>query len=408
MRLRFAGILAGTTLLAADPSQLTRQAEIRDALAIVQRIEPEILAEQRRVCEIPAPTFAEEKRGLEFKRIFESLGLKNVRIDEAGNVIGERPGDAPRPNLVLAAHLDTVFAAFVEVKTSQDGSVLKGPGIGDDCRGLAVLIGVLRAMNEAKVKTRGTITFVANTGEEGLGDLKGVKQLFNQSLKDKIDSFISVDGTGLQITRIGVGSYRYKVTFKGPGGHSFGSFGNANPIHALGRMIDKISKFEVPDSPKTTFNVGRIGGGTSVNSIAYSASAEIDMRSSDPKSLRELDDKFKRAVQLALNEENERWRNKGKLTVEVQLVGDRPAGETPLDAPILKTALAVSRELGFESRLGEGSTDSNLPMSRNLPAVTIGGGGKGTGAHTLDEAFDATDSWKGTQRALLLAVALVN
>lgn len=381
---------------------------MRKALDFAKQIEPQIIAEQRRVCEIAAPTFQEEKRGLEFKRIFESLGLKNVRIDGAGNVIAERPGKSAKPNLVVAAHLDTVFPEFVGLKTSMEGSVIKGPGIGDDCRGLAVLISMILSLNEARIETKGTLTFVANVGEEGLGDLKGVKHLFNESLKGKIDSFISIDGTGLRITRIGVGSYRYRLAYKGKGGHSFGAFGNANPVHAMGRAIAKIADIQVPDHPKTTFNVGRIGGGTSVNSIAFESWAEVDMRSSDPRSLTAVDEKFKSAAQQALNEENARWKDKGKIALELKMLGNRPAGETAENAPIMKTALAVSKALGFESGVGEGSTDSNYPMSLGIPAITIGGGGKGEGAHSPEESFDITDSWKGSQRAILLAVALVS
>ena len=235
-----------------------------------------------------------------------------------------------------------------------------------------------------------------------------MKHLFNESLKGKIDSFISIDGTGLRITRVGVGSYRYRLAYKGKGGHSFGAFGNANPVHAMGRAIAKIADIQVPDHPKTTFNVGRIGGGTSVNSIAFESWAEVDMRSSDPRSLTALDEKFKSAAQQALNEENARWKDKGKIALELKRLGNRPAGETPENAPILKTALAVSEALGFEAGVGEGSTDSNYPMSLGIPAITIGGGGKGEGAHSPEESFDITDSWKGSQRAILLAVALVN
>lgn len=405
-------LLTAGLISAADVETLVKSPQMQAALEAVKRNEPSILAEQRRVCEIPAPPFTEQKRGLEFQRIFQSLGLKNVRIDQVGNVIAERPGKSAHPNLVLAAHLDTVFPAEVDVRNSQSGTVMKGPGIGDDCRGLAVLIGVIRALDEGKVQTPGTITFVANVGEEGLGDLRGVKNLFDVSLKGQIDNFISIDGTGLGVTRIGVGSYRYKVNFTGPGGHSFGSFGNANPIHALGRAIAKISEFQVTASPKVTFNVGRIGGGTSVNSIAYESWAEVDMRSSDAASLKAIEEKFRAAVQLALNEENERWKNKGKIAVEIKLLGYRPAGETAENAPIVRTATSVSKALGFvagnePAGLREGSTDSNYPMSFHAPAVTIGGGGIGRGAHSLDESFDSTDSWKGTQRALLLSVALV-
>lgn len=401
-------LLSLVSLSAADPAALAQSPQMRKALDFAKQIEPQIIAEQRRVCEIAAPTFQEEKRGLEFKRIFESLGLKNVRIDGAGNVIAERPGKSAKPNLVVAAHLDTVFPEFVGLKTSMEGSVIKGPGIGDDCRGLAVLISMIRSLNEARIETQGTLTFVANVGEEGLGDLKGVKHLFNESLKGKIDAFISIDGTGLRITRIGVGSYRYRLAYKGKGGHSFGAFGNANPVHAMGRAIAKIADIQVPDHPKTTFNVGRIGGGTSVNSIAFESWAEVDMRSSDPRSLTSVDEKFKSAAQQALNEENARWKDKGKISLELKMLGNRPAGETPESAPIMKTAMAVSKALGFESGVGEGSTDSNYPMSLGVPAITIGGGGKGEGAHSPEESFDITDSWKGSQRAILLAVALVN
>jgi acetylornithine deacetylase/succinyl-diaminopimelate desuccinylase-like protein len=345
-------------------------------------------------------------RGKELERLFRQLGLQNVFIDKVGNVVGTRPGAAPRPNLVFAAHLDTVFPEETNVKVTREGNVLKGPGIGDDCRGLTVLLSMIRALDEGKVKTPGTITFVANVGEEGLGDLRGVKELFHTTLKERIDKFVSIDGTGLGIAHIGVGSYRYRVTFKGPGGHSYGAFGNANPIHALGRAIAKISEFQVPAKPKTTFNVGRIGGGTSVNSIPFEAWMEVDMRSPDPASLKALNEKFKAAMQAACDEENQRWNDKGKISVSPELVGLRPAGSTAVDSPIVQTALGVSRALGIEEVLREGSTDSNVPMNLGIPAVTISGGGKGTGAHSLGETFDATDSWIGTQRALLLAISL--
>jgi tripeptide aminopeptidase len=283
---------------------------------------------------------------------------------------------------------------------------MKGPGIGDDCRGLAVLLGVMRALNEAHVKTPGTITFVADVGEEGLGDLRGMKQLFGDTLKGQIDAFISIDGLGGHITNVGVGSYRYKVTFKGPGGHSYGAFGMANPIQAMGRAIAKIDAFEVPAKPKTTFNVGRVGGGTSVNAIPYEAWMEVDMRSAYVKSLEALNQKFKAALNEAVEEENQRWHNNGPVSVSPELVGLRPAGSTPEDSHIVQTALAVSKALNIKSPLQESSTDSNVPMNLGIPAITIGGGGSGTGAHSLNETYDCTDSWLGTQRALLLAVSL--
>jgi acetylornithine deacetylase/succinyl-diaminopimelate desuccinylase-like protein len=397
--------LAGFAL-AQDASKLAEDPTVKAALDAAKRNEAHFIDEQARFCEIPAPPFKEEARGKEFERLFKSLGLENVRIDKAGNVIGVRPGAAAHPNLVFAAHLDTVFPEETSVKVTREGTMLKGPGIGDDCRGLAVMLGVIQALKDAKVKTPGTITFVADTGEEGLGDLRGTKNLFADSLKGQIDKFISVDGTGLSITNTGVGSYRYRVTFKGPGGHSFGAFGMANPIQAMGRAIAKIDAFEVPSNPKTTFNVGRVGGGTSVNAIPFEGWMEVDMRSSDKASLEAVHAKFKNAIQEAVTEENKRWNGRGAVSLTPELVGYRPAGSTSADSAIVITALAVSKIFGHSGRLGEGSTDSNVPMNAGIPAVTIGGGGVGTGAHALTEAFDTKDSHLGTQRALLLAVAL--
>jgi acetylornithine deacetylase/succinyl-diaminopimelate desuccinylase-like protein len=268
------------------------------------------------------------------------------------------------------------------------------------------MLAVIRALSEAHVETPGTITFVADVGEEGLGDLRGMKSLFFDSLKGQIDKFVSVDDTGLSIINTGVGSNRYKVTFKGPGGHSFGAFGMANPIQAMGRAIAKIDAMEVPAVPKTTFNVGRVGGGTSVNAIPFEAWMEVDLRSSDPASLKAVDAKFNAAVKEAVAEENARWNNRGPVSASADLVGVRPTGQTPKDSPIVKTALAVSRALQIEAPLGASSTDSNVAMNLGIPAITIGGGGAGTGAHSLNETFNAKDSLRGTQRAILLAVAL--
>jgi tripeptide aminopeptidase len=377
---------------AEDLSALLSEKTVAAALEQVRTNEPEFLKEQARICQIAAPPFHEQQRGLELKRLFEAENLKDVRIDSAGNVIGVRPGAKARPNLVLAAHLDTVFPEGTDVKVTTEGSVMKGPGIGDDCRGLVVVLGVIRALNQAKVQTPGTITFVADVGEEGLGDLRGMKQLFGESLKGGIDRFISVDGLGTGITNTGVGSYRYKVMFKGPGGHSYGAFGMANPIQAMGRAIAKIDAFEVPKTPKTTFNVGRVGGGTSVNAIPFEAWMEVDMRSADVKSLEALNTKFKAAVEAAASEENARWGGKGAVSASPELVGLRPAGQTAESSAIVQTALAANTALHLPTQLGEGSTDSNVPMNMGIPAITIGGGGKGSGAHSLGETYDSTNS----------------
>jgi tripeptide aminopeptidase len=406
MRSLICFIATALVCAAEDPETLIREPGVKAALEAARRNEPKTIEQQIRICEIPAPPFLETRRGEELKRLFTTLGLRDVQIDRAGNVIGTRPGRTVHPHLVVSAHLDTVFPEGTNVKVARDGSVLKAPGISDDCRGLAVMLSIIEALDAAHIRTAGTITFVADVGEEGLGDLRGVKNLFGESLKNQIDEFISIDGTGPAIVNIGVGSMRYRVAFRGPGGHSYGAFGMANPTHALGRAIAKISDFTVPAEPKTTFNVGRVGGGTSVNAIAGEAWMEMDMRSADVGSLKALDEKFNAAVNAAAAEENRRWNNRGKITVSAELVGVRPAGQTPANAPIVQTALAVTRALGLEAVLREGSTDANVPMNLGIPAITIGGGGIGTGAHSLGEAFDTTDSWQGTERAALLVIAL--
>jgi len=397
---------AGSSPQSGSGADLLQNASVKAALAAAKSSEPQTIEDQVRFCEIPAPSFKEETRGKELQRVFQQLGLQDVRVDKVGNVLATYPGAAPRPHVVIAAHLDTVFPEGTDVRVKRDGAILRGPGIGDDCRGLGVLVAIAREMKKANVRTQGTVTFVANVGEEGLGDLRGVKQLFKETLKDQIDSFVSIDGTGVHVTNVAVGSHRYRVTFKGPGGHSFGAFGLANPMGAMGRAIAKIQEIQVPRQPKTTFNVGRTGGGTSVNSIPFESWMEVDMRSSDPASLAAVDANFQKAVDAAVVEENQRWGKAGVITVVKELVGDRPAGSTPENSPIVRAGLATATLLGFQANLGEGSTDSNLPMSLKVPAITIGGGGRGHDAHALTESYDATDSWMGTQYGLLLTVTL--
>ncbi len=387
-------------------TRLMRDPAVRAALDAARADEPQTIAEQIRLCEIPAPPFKEAARAEAYAAAFRALGLRNVRIDAEGNVLGERPGRAARPRLVFSAHLDTVFPEGTNVTVTRQGALLRGPGIGDDCRGLAVVLAVARAMNQAGVQTAGPITFVGTVGEEGLGDLRGVKALFRETLTGQVDRFVSVDGTGFGITHVSVGSLRYRVTFSGSGGHSYGAFGIANPVHALGRAIDAFADVRPPADPRTTFNVGRIGGGTSVNAIAADAWMEVDMRSANREALRAIDGQFHEAVDRALAAENARWGNKGQLSVKKALVGDRPAGRIAADAPIVAAAVSVTRALGLPVEITEGSTDANLPMSLNIPAITIDAGGRGTGSHSLEETFDTTDSWQGTQRALLAAIAL--
>ena len=398
----FVSIVVAVTAAVAAPADEALQ----KAREFVRQNEPRVLDYQVELTEIPAPPFAESERAARYRELFVERGLRDVRVDDEGNVIGVRPGLDESPVLVFSAHLDTVFPAGIDVRVKRDGTKLTAPGIGDDGRGLAVVLGVIDALNHAAIETEGPIVFVGTVGEEGLGDLRGVKHLFEHELKGQIDRFVSIDGQGLRTTNVGVGSYRYRVTFKGPGGHSYGSFGMANPIHALGRLIAKISDFQVPAHPRATFSVGRVFGGTSINSIAFEASCEVDMRSSDAAALEDLHQTFLAAAHEALREEKDRWPNHRELELVLDQVGLRPAGVTAEDSPTVRAVVAATIEAGGDDVLRSGSTDANVGMSLGAPAVTIGGGGTGSGAHSPAESFDSTDSWRGTERALLVALAL--
>ena len=391
-----------------EVARLSASVSVRRALERARRAEPDTIREQIRLCEVPAPPFGEAARASAYAEAMRGAGLANVRIDAEGNVLGERPGRSPRPHLVLSAHLDTVFPKDVPVQVRREGTRLHGPGIGDDCRGLAVVLAVARALRDAEVRTGGPITFVGTVGEEGLGDLRGVKALVGRTLAGRIDRFVSVDGDGYTVTHAGVGSLRYRVTFRGPGGHSYDDFGRASPVAALGLAIAALTRITVPDNPRTTYSVGRVGGGTSINAIATEAWMEVDLRSSDAATLAQLDARVQSAVQRALDEENRRRAAGPPLTVASDMVGNRPAGRTEVNAPIVQTALAALKALSLPVRLDEGSTDANLPMSAGVPSITVGGGGAGSDAHTPRESFDTTNSWKGTQFVLLLAIALAS
>lgn len=399
---------------AAVPPVPARNAQVRQALAALKTDNDWTLQQQASICEIPAPPFQEAARAAEYRKRLEALGLTNVRIDAEGNVIAERRGSGDGPTIVLSAHLDTVFPEGTDVTVKRTDDRMVAPGIGDDCRGLAVLLSVARAMRDARVATTGTILFVGTVGEEGPGNLRGVRHLFTGPMKDSIDYFISVDGTGLGITSGAVGSHRYKVTYKGPGGHSYGAFGMPNPVHALGRAIAKVSEFQVPRDPRTTFSVGVISGGTSVNSIAFEASMEVDMRSETEASLAEVDAKFQRAIRDALAEEKARWPNsRAGLEMVIDTIGLRPAGTQPVTAPIVQAAIrsraAVLEGTGVaaDGEPGASSTDSNIAISLGVPAVTIDGGGRGRGAHALVESYeDGPNGWLGPQWALLLVTTL--
>ena len=413
MRNRIA--LAFTLALILAPS-LTAQGTrsepqvVQSMLAMLQADNAWTLEQQRTLCEIPAPPFKETARGLEYKKRFEALGL-TARIDAIGNVLAERRGTGRGPTVVIAGHLDTVFPEETDVKVKVEGGRMSGPGIGDDCRGLAVVLAVARAYQRANPRHDGRIIFVGNVGEEGPGNLRGVRHLFEKELQGQIDYFISVDGVGLDLTARAVGSNRYKVTYKGPGGHSYGAFGIPNPIHAMGRAIAKIADIQVPATPKTTFNVGIVEGGTSVNSIAFEGIMHIDMRSESAENIRTVDRQVRRALQEAMDEENARWPGeraaRARVSVVIDTIGIRPTGAQADSVKIVQVGLAAAKALGFTAGVGAGSTDSNLPISIGIPAITIDGGGRGSGAHSLSEWYeDGPNGWLGPQWAALIVARL--
>ena len=411
VRFALAAVLFASTSALAQLPIPSSNAKVRAALDIIKADNAWTLQQQVELTAIPSPPFKESTRGAEFKKRLAALGLKNIRVDTAGNVIAERRGVGSGPTVVIAGHLDTVFPEGTDVTVQHDGTKLRAPGIGDDDRGLAVVLAIVRAFEKAGVQTNGTIYFVGDVGEEGPGNLRGMRSLFLRELKGKVDYFISVDDAGLGIASRAVGSYRYRVTYKGPGGHSYGAFGIPNPIHALGRAIGAISDIQVPSTPKTTFNVGVIQGGTSVNSIAAEASMEVDMRSEDAASLAAVGAKVDRIFHDALTAENARWTGPraaaAKLSLVIDTMGIRPTGGQSDSAPIVQTALAAGKALGFTSSTTASSTDANLPISLGIPAIRIGGGGDAQGAHSLGEWYDdGPNGYLGPQWAALLVASL--
>ncbi len=386
-------------------ARLLSDGAVKSARRAIVAMEPHTIETQIAICEVPAPPFAEGVRAQALRRLFVLAGLQDVRIDETGNVIGNLPGPATGPAVMVSAHLDTVFPRGTDVRVSRNGAMLAGPGIGDDCRGLAVLVSLAHVLVKSHLPTASPIVFVATVGEEGLGDLRGVRHLFEGATPGTVRSFVSLDGGGLGIVARGVGSNRYRVTFSGPGGHSYGNFGMANPIHALGRAAAAIAALPVPSNPRTTFNIGRIGGGTSVNAIATDAWMEVDLRSSDAAALADLDRRFRACVDRAVVEENARWAGKSPVGVVIKQTGARPTGATAADVPLVSRAVSITEALGSIVSLTEGSTDANVAMSLGIPAVTLGAGGTATGAHSPSERFDTTGAGIGAERALLVTLA---
>ena len=410
-RLALALTLTITAPLEAQraPADVVRDARVRAALERIRTDNAWTIEQQVSLCEIPAPPFKEQARGVAVRDRLRALGLE-ARVDSVGNVIAVRAGTGAGPVVVLSAHLDTVFPEGTDVHDTRTGTRLAGPGIGDDCRGLAVLLAVARAYQSAGVRTAGAVAFVATVGEEGAGNLRGVRRLMADGIGGrKIDYFLSVDGTGLGITSGAVGSHRYRVHFRGPGGHSYGDFGMPNPIHAMGRAIAAIADLQVPTSPRTTFSVGVVSGGTSVNSIPMEGVMDVDMRSESAVALDSVDAAIQGAITRAVAAEQARWPTSPvRLTVAIDTIGQRPAGAQPADAPIVRAAQAAAAALGLPvPRPGASSTDANIAISMGVPALTIDGGGRGDGEHSTGEWYDdGADGWKGPQWAAVLVASL--
>jgi acetylornithine deacetylase/succinyl-diaminopimelate desuccinylase-like protein len=364
----------------------------REASRFLESDHDRFVKELTTLTEIPAPPFKEDRRGAAYLEMLREAGLTDVERDPEGNVMGVRKGTGTGPMLAVLAHLDTVFPEGTDVRVRREGNRLMAPGSGDDTGALALMLTVIRAMNAARVQTPGDILFVGNVGEEGEGDLRGAKYLLQKGrYKDRIKNFISIDGGSQEtITTGGLGSRRYRVTFAGPGGHSYGAFGLVSPAFALGNAMAKFSRLRVPGEPRTTFNVGVVGGGTSVNSIPVDMYMLVDMRSESPEELKKVDQAFLALVQEAVDEENRaRSTREGKIVADVKLIGDRPSGSTPTSAYLVQAAAAVSRAFGFTPRFETSSTDSNVPISMGIPAITIGRGAGGR-SHSLDEWIDVT------------------
>ena len=394
---------------APDVSRTIDGAGFREAKAFIRTDYDRFVKELIALTEIPAPPFKEERRAAAYLGMLQQHGLSEVERDQEGNVMGVRRGTGGGPMLAVLAHLDTVFPEGTDVKVRREGTRLMAPGIGDDTRALALMLSVIRAMNAAKLATRSDILFVGNVGEEGEGDLRGVKYLLRKGkYKDRIKLFLAIDG-GEQgtITRGGVGSKRYRVTFKGPGGHSYGAFGLVNPAYAMAAAIARFSDVQVPASPKTTFNVGVVSGGTSVNSIPAGVSMDVDIRSESCAELAKVDATFLSIVKTAVADENRaRSTREGRIDADPRVIGERPCGETSMEAPILKTAAAVVQSFGLKPSYSISSTDSNIPMSMGIPALTIGRGGPGGRSHSPDEWTDVAAPGVAQSAEVVLAIIL--
>lgn len=398
-------------------ASLLKSPHVRRAYQFIDELQTELDDELVRICEIPAPPFKEEKRARFIAQRFQEIGFSLVRSDAVGNVIAERPGLSSKlsskfsgkPRVVVAAHLDTVFPEGTDVRVRRNGARFNAPGISDNACGIVSLVALARALDAGDIVTEGSVYFVATVGEEGEGNLRGVRHLFGAGeFKDGVDAFISLDGPGLErITHRALGSRRYRVTVGGPGGHSWGDFGIVNPVHALGRAIARFSSYPAPLAPRTSYNVGVVEGGSSVNAIPAGASMVVDLRSVSGDEIDKLESHLRRVVEIAVREENSQRAMSGtSLTYALEQAGDRPSGETPIESTIVRAAIECSRALGVEPRLDCSSTDSNIPISLGIPAITLGVGGASGNCHSLTEWYEPHGRELGIKRLLLLTASL--
>ena len=385
--------------------KLTASQKVQTGLSFILEDHSRTVKEQIAITEIPAPPFKETERADNFMQRLKELNLEEVKKDSEGNVYGIRKGTSNGAKLVVTAHLDTVFPEGTDTSVEEKNGILYAPGIGDDTRGLAELLAVLRALNEAGIETDGDLIFGGTVGEEGAGDLRGVKAFFNEN-RD-IDGFISMDGPGFdRIIYLATGSFRYQISYKGPGGHSFAAFGTPSATHALGRAIAAIADLETTADPKTTFSVGEVVGGTSVNAIAQEASMTVDLRSNDQQALAELEDRFLHIVKQAAEDENNRWQD-DRLSVVIDRFGNRPSGSQLADSLMVQTACAAVESIGGSAQLCDpSSTDANYPISIGVPAITIGLGGEFGSAHTLEEWHNPAEAHLGVQKSFMTILGL--
>jgi acetylornithine deacetylase/succinyl-diaminopimelate desuccinylase-like protein len=358
---------------------------------------------QMELAEVPAPPFGEAARSEWLRQRFLALNLHRVHTDELGNVFALFYEDEESPVVGMSAHLDTVFPSGTALGAREEGNRLYGPGISDNAAGVVAMLAIIFALKEAELLPATNIVFIGNVGEEGEGNLRGMRHIFgDERWAEAINSLLVIDGAGCDtyVTQA-LGSRRFEITFRGPGGHSWSDFGTPNPIVLLARALAQFSQAEVPESPRTTFNIGVIQGGTSVNSIPESASARVDLRSAAMEELHKLEGRLREAVKSAAQGVNEQ-----KISVEMQTIGDRPAATLPSDARILQVIRAVDAHLRIKSIPRLASTDANIPLSLGKEAITIGSGGDGGGAHTLREWFDCSQRDLGLKRILLALLAL--